>query len=122
LEWLKRKDEKMKPKFNFWLEEDGEVALSIWRVKLLEAIDQAGSISGGATEMNVPYRIAWQKIHEMETRLGQKLVQTQIGGSDGGGAKLTPLAQSYIQKFNQFQEETQTLLHSQYKKAFPDQL
>jgi molybdate transport system regulatory protein len=122
LEWLKRKDEKMKPKFNFWLEEDGEVALSIWRVKLLEAIDQAGSISGGATEMNVPYRIAWQKIHEMETRLGQKLIETQIGGPDGGGAKLTPLAQSYIQKFNQFQEETQTLLQSQYKKAFPDQL
>jgi molybdate transport system regulatory protein len=122
LEWLKRKDEKMKPKFNFWLEEDGEVALSIWRVKLLEAIDQAGSISGGATEMNVPYRIAWQKIHEMETRLGQKLVQTQIGGSDGGGAKLTPLAQSYIQKFNQFQQETQALLQTQYKKAFPDQL
>jgi molybdate transport system regulatory protein len=71
--------------------------------------------------MNVPYRIAWQKIHEMETRLGQKLVETQIGGSDGGGATLTPLAQSYIQKFNQFQEETQALLQSQYKEAFPDE-
>ena len=111
----------MKPKFNFWLEKDGEVALSIWRVKLLEAVGEAGSISGGAAVMNVPYRIAWQKIHEMETRLGQKLVETQIGGPDGGGAKLTPLAQSYIQKFNQFQEETQTLLQTQYKKAFPDQ-
>jgi molybdate transport system regulatory protein len=120
LEWLKRKDEKMKPKFNFWLEEDGEVALSIWRVKLLEAIDQAGSISGGATEMNVPYRIAWQKIHEMETRLGQKLIETQIGGSDGGGATLTPLAQSYIQKFNQFQQEIQTLLQTQFDKAFSE--
>jgi molybdate transport system regulatory protein len=110
----------MKPKFNFWLEKDGEVALSIWRVKLLEAVGEAGSISGGAAEMNVPYRIAWQKIHEMETRLGQKLIETQIGGSEGGGAKLTPLAQSYIQKFKQFQQETQTLLQSQFDKAFSE--
>jgi molybdate transport system regulatory protein len=111
----------MNPKFNFWLEQDGRVTLSIWRVQLLEAVGRSGSISGGAAVMNVPYRIAWQKIHEMETRLGQKLVETQIGGSDGGGATLTPLAQSYIQKFNQFQEETQALLQSQYKEAFPDE-
>jgi molybdate transport system regulatory protein len=112
----------MQPKFNFWLEKDGRVTLSIWRVKLLEAVGEAGSISSAAAEMNIPYRIAWQKIHEMETRLGQKLVQTQVGGSDGGGATLTPLAQSYIQKFNQFQEETQTLLQSQFDKAFSEQL
>jgi molybdate transport system regulatory protein len=112
----------MQPKFNFWLEQDGRVTLSIWRVKLLEAVGEAGSISSAAAEMNIPYRIAWQKIHEMETRLGQKLVQTQVGGSDGGGATLTPLAQSYIQKFNQFQEETQTLLQSQFDKAFSEQL
>lgn len=110
----------MKPKFNFWLEKNGEVTLSIWRVKLLEAVGRSGSISGGAAEMNVPYRIAWQKIHEMETRLGHKLVETQIGGAEGGGAKLTPLAQSYIQKFNQFQQETQTLLQTQFEKAFSD--
>ncbi|MFZ0548265.1 MAG: LysR family transcriptional regulator [Candidatus Promineifilaceae bacterium] len=110
----------MKPKFNFWLEKNGEVVLSIWRVQLLEAVREAGSISGGAAVMNVPYRVAWQKIHEMETRLGQKLVETQIGGADGGGARLTPLAESYIQKFNQFQQETQADLQSQFDKAFSE--
>ena len=92
----------MNPKFNFWLEKDGRVALSIWRVKLLEAVGEAGSISCGAAVMNVPYRIAWQKIHEMETRLGQKLVETQIGGPTVVSPALTPLAQSCIQKLNQF--------------------
>ena len=70
--------------------------------------------------MNVPYRIAWQKIHEMETRLGQKLVETQIGGSDGGGATLTPLAQSYIQKFNQFQKQTETLIQQAFQQTFTE--
>ncbi len=37
----------MKPKFNFWLEKDGEVALSIWRVKLLEAVGEAGGEVSG---------------------------------------------------------------------------
>ena len=108
----------MKPRFNFWLEKDGEVALSIWRVQLLEAVGEAGSISGGAAAMNVPYRIAWQKIHEMETRLGRKLVETQVGGQDGGGAQLTPLAESYIQKFKQFQEETQAIVYKLYEEVF----
>jgi molybdate transport system regulatory protein len=66
----------MNPKFNFWLEQNGRVTLSICRVKLLEAIDKTGSISGGAAVMNVPYRIAWQKIHEMETRPSQKFITT----------------------------------------------
>lgn len=110
----------MTPKFNVWLEIDGEVALSIWRIRLLQAVAEAGSISGGAAQMNVPYRIAWQKIHEMETRLGQKLVETKVGGPAGGGAQLTPLAQAYVTRFNQFNQEAQEFLHGRYQAIFGD--
>jgi molybdate transport system regulatory protein len=108
----------MEPKFNFWLEVNSEVALSVWRVKLLEAIAQTGSISAGAEKMGVPYRIAWQKVHEMEERLGEKLVQTQTGGREGGGTKLTPLALDYIEKFSQFNEEAQIYLQTRYQETF----
>lgn len=100
----------MKLKYNFWLEVEDEVALSLWRVQLLTAVDQTGSINQAAATMQVPYRIAWQKIYEMEERLGQKLVETQIGGQAGGGTQLTPLAQNYITQFNQISEEIETLL------------
>jgi molybdate transport system regulatory protein len=83
----------MKPRLNLWLENDGEVVFSIWRMRLLQAVADTGSISGAAAALDVHYRTAWQKINEMETRLGQKLVQTQVGGQRGGGATLTPLAQ-----------------------------
>lgn len=108
----------MTPKFNFWLEINGEVALSVWRVRLLQAVAEAGSISGGAAQMDVPYRIAWQKIHEMEDRLDQKLVETQIGGRAGGGAALTTYAQEYIQKFEQFSQEAQFFLDGRYQEIF----
>lgn len=95
----------MKPRLNLWLENDGEVVFSIWRMRLLQAVADTGSISGAAAVMDVHYRTAWQKIHEMETRLGHKLVQTQVGGQRGGGATLTLLAQNLIAAFAQVSQE-----------------
>ena len=108
----------MNPKFNLWIEKNGQVVLSVWRVKLLESIAQTGSISAGAEKVGVPYRIAWQKIREMEDRLGEKLVETQTGGKEGGGTTLTPLALEYIEKFNQFNEEAQSYLQNRYQETF----
>ncbi len=52
----------MQPKFNLWIEKDGKVVLSAWRVQLLEAIEAAGSISAAAEQMRLPYRRAWEKV------------------------------------------------------------
>lgn len=95
----------MKPRLNLWLEQDSEVVFSIWRMELLQAVAETGSISGGAAMMETHYRTAWEKINEMETRLGEKLVETQVGGPRGGGAQLTPLAQNLIVAFTQFSQE-----------------
>jgi molybdate transport system regulatory protein len=80
----------MQIKANFWVEKDGEVVLSRWRVALLRAIDESGSISAAAERMGIPYRRAWDRVHECEERLGLKLIDTQTGGLGGGGAQLTP--------------------------------
>ena len=83
---------------NIWLEtEAGDVALSRWRLALLEAVASSGSISAAAQVMNIQYRLAWNRIHEMEERLGIILVQTTVGGRGGGGARLTPEAEVFIQ-------------------------
>jgi molybdate transport system regulatory protein len=108
----------MKLKFNLWLEVEGEVVLSLWRVRLLTAVAQTGSINRAAAEKGVPYRIAWQKIHEMEERLGQKLVVTQVGGQDGGGSQLTPLAQGYVDKFTQIGREVEALVADRFEEVF----
>ena len=108
----------MKPRYNFWLEQDGEVVLSVWRVRLLEAVAETGSISGAARAMDVPYRVAWQKIHEMETQLGHKLVETQTGGRKGGGAVLTTMGAVYVELFSRFSEEARELLEARYEEIF----
>jgi molybdate transport system regulatory protein len=111
----------MKPRFNLWIEIKDEVVLSSWRVKLLKTIDASGSISSAAEIMDVPYRRAWERIHEMESRLGYHLLETEIGGSSGGGAFLTVKAKDLIKRFEYFENGLEEEIHQRFKKAFQEE-
>jgi molybdate transport system regulatory protein len=108
----------MQAKVNFWIEKEGQVVLSSWRVQLLEAIAETGSISAAAEKMNISYRRAWEKIHESEERLGQKLVETQTGGSGGGGSQLTQAAEGYIRRFQEFTVGLRPLIDQRFETVF----
>jgi molybdate transport system regulatory protein len=108
----------MNPKANFWIEENGKVVLSTWRVNLLEAIAETGSISAAASKLGVSYRRAWEKINECEERLGVKLVETQTGGIGGGGSYLTPVATDYVHRFRQFTTGLNGIVNQRFEKFF----
>lgn len=110
----------MQARANFWIEEAGQVVLSSWRVKLLEAVAETGSISAAAAKMGISYRRAWDKIHESEERLGIKLVDTQTGGVGGGGSELTAAAQDYIQRFHEFTNGLNELINQRFGEYFID--
>lgn len=109
---------KWQAKANFWIEKEGKVVLSAWRVRLLEAIAETGSISAAASKMDISYRRAWDKIHESEERLGLKLVETQTGGVDGGGSQLTPAAKDYIRRFHKFTSGLNELIVERFQECF----
>ena len=111
----------MRPKFNLWIEKEGQVVLSTWRVDLLNAVDDTGSISSAAEAMEVPYRRAWERIHEMEERLGESLVDTEVGGAKGGGAKLTDLALDLVQRFQTFSAGLDQEVRGRFDRAFGNQ-
>jgi molybdate transport system regulatory protein len=108
----------MQVKSNFWIEQGGKVVLSRWRVALLQAIDDTGSISAAAERMGIPYRRAWDKVHECEERLGVKLLATQTGGTGGGGARLTPEGIEYVKRFQKFNQGLDDLINSRFTEAF----
>ena len=108
----------LEPNFNVWFEAGGEVVASRWRMRLLAAIDEHGSITEGARAMGVPYRVAWQKVHEMEERLGERLLETQTGGSEGGGAHLTPAGRDHVARMRLFCERTDQAIRRIYLDTF----
>jgi molybdate transport system regulatory protein len=106
------------PHLNLWLEQDGQVVLSRWRVQLLEAIEESGSISGAAARMGVQYRLAWDRLDEMENGLGVRLVERHVGGPGGGGARLTDAGRSYVARFNLFAAGVDATVAEQFTDTF----
>ncbi len=106
---------------NFWIEKDGEVVLSSWRVNLLEAVAETGSITSAALKMGISYRRAWEKIHECEERLGVKLVETQTGGTGGGGSYLTPIASDYVMRFKKFTAGLDNIVALRFEEVFANE-
>lgn len=59
------------------------------KVQLLETIAEHGSISAAGRALGMSYRRAWMLIEEMNTGFGQPVIEAQIGGRAGGGARLS---------------------------------
>ena len=59
------------------------------RIEVLREIDRLGSISEAARANDISYKAAWQAIETLSNLAGAPLVQKSVGGSGGGGARLT---------------------------------
>ena len=80
---------KIKRAFKVWLEFKGRIVLGKGGAKILLSIEREGSILRAAKNVKMSYRYVWGYIAKTEKILGEPLVQTQVGGKGGGGAKLT---------------------------------
>ena len=86
-----------------WVERGGRALLGPGRVELLEGIDRWHSISAAARAMKMSYRRAWLLVQSMNEAAGEPLVEAAVGGSQGGGARLTPLGRWAAAAFRDLQ-------------------
>jgi molybdate transport system regulatory protein len=101
-----------------WVEQDGELVLSDWRIDLLQAVDELGSLSAAAERFEVAYRVAWGKIREIEARLGTQLLEGHSGGAGGGGARLTPQGRELVDRYNRFRAGLTELIERRFAEEF----
>lgn len=80
------------------------------KVRLLELIDQTGSISAAGREMGMSYRRAWLLVDSLNNSFSQRMVITQPGGSGGGGAALTEFARSIVRHYRAMESEAEAAL------------
>jgi molybdate transport system regulatory protein len=110
----------MRPRVELWVEVDGRVVLSDWRVALLEAVAETGSLAQAAARLGTPYRTAWQRLRTMEARLGVRLVESHSGGAQGGGARLTPAAHRLVARYRAFAADPHADVGRRFSDAFGD--
>ena len=69
------------------------------KIALMELISKHGSISAAGKEMGMSYRRAWLLMDEINHIFRAPLVETQMGGSGGGGARLTQLGRDVVSRY-----------------------
>lgn len=90
----------MKIRSKFWLvDDDGKALFGQGRRRILEHIDELGSMQAAAKELGMSYRGVWARIKVTEERMGVKLVETAVGRGKNRGSWLTPEAKSLLENY-----------------------
>ena len=92
---------KFKPNFKFWLETEDGYVFGEGSFKLLQGIQEKGTLTASSQALHMSYRHAWGIIKQMEENLGTAVLVTYKGGKDGGGgAELTSIGEMLLKMYS----------------------
>lgn len=114
----KRQRLSLEPCIKLWVEKDGLIVLSDYRVQLLQHVAETGSLAQAAERMDLSYRRAWGKIREIEANLGLKLIESEAGGAGGGGSRLTPEGERLVDLYRRFRRAMEGDLEREFRRLF----
>lgn len=100
-----------------WIEKDGIPYLGCGRVKLLEAIDECGSIAKAASTLGMSYKKAWRLVKSMNQLSDTPLMIKEAGGKNGGGTRLTLPGKNIIQEYRKIELKNNSFLKSEAEKC-----
>jgi molybdate transport system regulatory protein len=106
----------LKIKSKIWIETDDGILISEGRVKLLKLIEETGSLNRAAKAMDLSYQKAWKLVDASNKAAQSPLIETQVGGSKGGGTVLTPYGKSLIASFESINTACWDFLDTELKK------
>lgn len=84
----------------------GKIALGPGKIQLLKMIEEQGSISAAAKQMNMSYKRAWELVDVMNRSFDQAVVVSVAGGSHGGGAQVTSFGKTLMQAYQQIVQKS----------------
>lgn len=79
----------------------GDNAIGPGKITLLAAVETERSISGAARVVGMSFRRAWHLIDTLNTALGRPVVETEVGGPGGGGARLTAFGDELVRRYRE---------------------
>ena len=74
--------------------------IGVGKIKLLQLLEETGSISAAARRMGMNYRRAWFLLDSVQSGFSKPLFETARGGKLHGGAKLTSLGRELIKRYS----------------------
>lgn len=109
----------MQLSYKIWLDHRGR-AFGDGPARLLDGVEQAGSLRKAAQDLGMSYNKAWRILHAAEQRLGFALLERTVGGSLGGGSQLTPEAQDLVRRYRALAADADQCLKTVFEHHFGD--
>ena len=86
--------------------------------QLLKRVDELHSLRAAALSMSMAYSKAWTVIRNAEDGLGFKLLDSNVGGKNGGGATLTDEARQMIAAYDDYCEKLRAYGAALFEETF----
>jgi molybdate transport system regulatory protein len=86
------------------------------KVALLEAIAREGSLSVAARSIDMSYRRAWNLLDDLNRSFAQTVVATAVGGTQGGGARLTNFGRALVKAFRALEDAALPLARTHLRR------
>ena len=93
-----------------------QVFLGEERIRLLEMIEEQGSITKAAKAVGISYKTAWDTMDAINNLSDKPLFVRMAGGKSGGGTRLTDEGREVIRKYRIVLEEHEKFLANISKK------
>ena len=87
-------------------------------IHILKKVDEYQSLSKAYKSMNMSSSKAWKMIHRAQEDLGFKLIDSQIGGSQGGKSSLTPEAKEFVKRYEAYCDDIKEYASMKFKEYF----
>lgn len=98
--------------------EDGHRVFGPGPADLLERVGEMGSLRAAAIDMGMAYTKATRIVREAEAALGFALTERTVGGTGGGGSRLTPQARSLLVRYRAFERASREDLSRNFAACF----
>jgi molybdate transport system regulatory protein len=106
------------PRIKVWLKAEGRYVFGFGIAEILRAVDRAGSIKQAADDLGKSYRYVWGRVKDAEEALGQRLVETKVGGQGVQRSALTPEARRLARTFLKVRDTMLRAVEQAFRRQF----
>ena len=120
---MKRRGRCFDPKFKCWISSDK--ARSVFgdgKYRLLEAIEQKGSLTEACKSLVISYRKAWGDLRKLEGSVGVAFLERHRGGREGGHTTLTNEGKIWVKAYSRFRSKIESAVTGAYEKHIQELL
>ncbi len=102
-------------KVKLYLEDAQEKFMGIGVLWLLQKVEECGSLRSAAINLGISYSKAFKMVENLESSLGQNVLERKRGGSCRVGATLTPFGLQFVALYDAFQKQCKQLLKEPFE-------